>query len=91
MRLANFLLIALALGISALRFAVRTVGHSWPMVFIALAHVYVGMLLLALYQEHRWRWLTSMGGLVSLLDDLRFWCLFVPTAIETALFFMARG
>jgi hypothetical protein len=70
--------IAAAAMLSVLRFLVPTVGHSWAMVFIAAAHIYVGVMLTVLVQR-RGRWVLGWA------------CLAVPTAIETALFFVRGG
>jgi len=71
-----FLIAALAAALTAGRFYVPTVGHSWPMVFIAAAHIYVGVLLVLLWQR-RGRW------------PLGWACLLVPSLTEASLFFAA--
>jgi hypothetical protein len=59
--------------LSVLRFFVPTQAHSWPMVYVAVSHMFVGALLVLLWQK-RGRW--PLGWL----------CLGVPTLIETVLF-----
>jgi hypothetical protein len=73
-----FLLIALSAALTAVRLYMPTVGHSWPMVFIAAAHIFVGMVLTLLWQR-RGRW------------PLGWACLLVPTLLEAAMFFLAAG
>lgn len=70
------LLILVSAALTAIRLAVPTVGHSWPMVFTAAAHVFVGVMLTLLWQR-RGRW--WLGWL----------CLGVPTLLEAVLFALA--
>lgn len=70
---SSLLLIALALAFSITRLFVPTVGHSWPMVFTAAAHGFVGVLLCLLWQR-RGRW------------PLGWACLLVPSLLELGLF-----
>lgn len=68
------LLIVVTAALTILRLFVPTVGHSWPMVYIVVAHVFVGVLVTLLWQA-RGRW------------PLGWWCLGIPTALEAAMFF----
>lgn len=73
----NALLALVAAALTIARLYVPTVGHSWPMVFIAAAHVFVGVMLAMLW-ERRGRW------------PLGWACLLVPTTLEAVMFFMAN-
>lgn len=74
---ASFAVLMLAtVGVTLTRLFVPTVGHSWPMVFIAVSHIFVGVLLTLLWQK-RGRW------------PLGWVCLSVPTILEAVMFFMA--
>ena len=42
----DLLLVLIAVTLIVLRLFVTTVGHSWPMVFIVVSHVFVGVMLL---------------------------------------------
>jgi|GEM_PF-6417752 len=64
-----FIAAALTVG----RLFVPTVGHSWSMVFIAVAHFFVGAMAVLIWQS-RGRWV--LGWL----------CLLVPTALEAVMF-----
>jgi len=72
-----FLIAAIAAALTAGRLFIPTVGHSWPMVFIAAAHIYVGVLLTLLWQR-RGRWAVGWAGLL------------VPSLTEAYLFFAAN-
>jgi len=74
----NLLLLLIAAAFTVVRLYVPTVGHSWPMVFIAAAHIYVGVMLALLWQR-RGRWL--FGWI----------CLLVPSLLEAAMFFIVNG
>jgi hypothetical protein len=73
----NWLLALVAVGLAVTRLYVPTVGHSWPMVFIAAAHMFVGVMIALLWQR-RGRW------------PLGWVCLGIPTALEAAMFFAAN-
>jgi len=72
----NAQLVLIAVGLTVTRLYVPTVGHSWPMVFTAAAHIFVGVMVTLLWQR-RGRWLLGWA------------CLLVPTALEAAMFFAA--
>jgi len=55
-----------------------TVPHSWFMVFVALSHIFVGMMVLRLVQL-RGRW--PLGWL----------CLAGPTLLELGMFLVKEG
>lgn len=74
----NLLLLALATALTVIRLLVPTVGHSWPMVFIAISHMFVGMMLTLLWQR-RGRWPFGWS------------CLLVPSLLEAAMFFIVNG
>jgi hypothetical protein len=74
---ASPLPILAAIGLSIARLFVPTVGHSWPLVFIASARVFVGVMLALLRQHPRW----VLGWV----------CLVVPTVLELGLFLAAGG
>jgi hypothetical protein len=74
----NLLLPLVAAALTAIRLYVPTVGHSWPMVFIAPAHIFVGVMLTLLWQRGG-RWLLGWA------------CLLAPSLLEAAMFFVANG
>jgi membrane protein implicated in regulation of membrane protease activity len=74
----NLPLLLIAAALTVARFIVPTVGHSWPMVFIAMAHIFVGVMLTLLWQRG-WRW------------PFGWTCLLVPSLLEAAMFFAANG
>lgn len=74
----NLLLLLISYAFTMVRLFIPTVGHSWPMVFIAAAHIFVGVMLTLLWQR-RGRW--ALGWV----------CLLVPTLLEAAMFFLANG
>jgi hypothetical protein len=76
--MANLLLIALAAALTVGRLFIPTAGHSAPMIFIVVAHVFVGVMLTLLWQK-RGRW--ALGWI----------CLGVPTILEVAMFVLANG
>ena len=78
MMMKNILVILVAAALTGTRLFIPTIGHSWPMVFIVAAHVFVGVMLTLLWQR-RGRWL--LGWL----------CLGLPTILEAAMFFMVNG
>ncbi len=92
---ASLLMIAVALGLSLVRFAMPTVPHSWFMVFVALAHIFVGMMLLALIQRRGER--SIMRALALVIPAGWLWwplgwaCLMVPALIELGMFVAAEG
>ncbi len=67
------ILIAATLALSCIRLFMPTVPHSWFMVFVALAHIFVGMMVLRLVQL-RGRW--PLGWI----------CLAMPTVLELGIF-----
>ncbi len=75
--MSTAILVFVAALLSVLRLFVPTVGHSWPMVFTAAAHIFVGVMLTLLWQR-RGRWLVGWV------------CLGIPTALEALLFFAAK-
>jgi hypothetical protein len=75
---ASLLPVALALALSIVRLFVPTVGHSWPMVFTAAAHVFVGVMLCLLWQ-YRGRW------------PLGWACLLIPSLLELTLFLIHQS
>jgi hypothetical protein len=68
------LLIAATIAVTIGRLFFPTTGHSWAMVYIVVAHIFVGILLTLLWLK-RGRWL------------LGWVCLGVPTVLETVMFF----
>ena len=77
--LAKTVILILATAVlTVARLFVPTVGHSWPMVYIAAAHIFVGVLLTLLWQR-RGRW------------PLGWVCLGAPTVLETVMFFAVNG
>ena len=74
----NAILILIAATLTAVRLFIPTVGHSWPMVFITAAHVFVGVMLTLLWQR-RGKW--PLGWI----------CLGMPTALEATMFFVVNG
>lgn len=74
----NLLVIAAAVFLTVVRLLIPTVGHSWTMVFITGAHIFVGVMLTLLWQKQG-KW--PLGWI----------CLGVPTAVEAAMFFAANG
>ena len=70
--------IGAAVALSTLRLGMPTVPHSWFMVFVAAAHIYVGVMLCLLWQR-RGRW------------PLGWVCLLVPSLIELAIFLAVEG
>lgn len=68
------LLILIAIALTVARLFVPTVGHAWPTVFMAAAHIYVGVVATLLWlRRGRWRL-----GWVYLL---------VPSLLEAVMFF----
>jgi hypothetical protein len=75
----GLILIAVSLALSVLRLAVPTDPVlSWEESFKAVAHIFVGMMILRLVQR-RGRW------------PLGWACLLVPSLLELALFLAARA
>ncbi len=72
----NLILIAAAIALTVTRLFVPTLGHSWPIVFIVVSHVFVGVMLTLLWQK-RGRW------------PLGWVCLGVPTILEAVMFLNA--
>jgi hypothetical protein len=70
-------LIAVSLALCVIRLAMPTVPHSWFMVFVASAHIFVGMMILRLIQR-RGNW------------ELGWFCLSLPSLLELAMFLAAR-
>lgn len=72
-----YVLPVFALALIFLRPFVPTVGHSWPMVYIAFSHIFVGIMLTLLWlRQGRW-W---FGWLLLL----------APTALEAFMFFVLK-
>ena len=72
--MGNIILILVAATLTVERLFIPTVGHSWPMVFIAISHIFVGVMLTLLWQK-RGKW------------PLGWACLGVPTVLEAVMFF----
>ena len=72
------ILIAVTFALSIIRLLMPTVPHSWFMVFVALAHIFVGMMVLRLVQL-RGRW--PLGWI----------CLAGPTLLELGMFLAKEG
>jgi hypothetical protein len=75
--LKTLILISVAIALTVIRLHFPTVGHSWSMVFITAAHIFVGVMLTLLWQR-RGRWL--LGWI----------CLMVPSLLELAMFLIAN-
>ena len=75
--MGNAILISASLALTVIRLFIPTVGHSWPMVFIVVAHTYLGVMATLLWQA-RGKW------------PLGWACLAMPTIVEAAMFAM-RG
>jgi hypothetical protein len=74
----NLFLLLISAALTVARLFVPTVGHSWPMVFIAAAHIFVGVMVTLLWQRGgRWQ--------------LGWACLLVPSLLEAAMFIAANG
>ena len=82
------ILIMLTVALTVTRLFVPTVGHSWPMVFIAFAHFYVGAMAVLLWQSRGnwlWGWMTrGCWGLGQV-------CFWVPAILEGVMFFSVNG
>jgi len=74
----NLLLLLIATALTVARLYTPTVGHSWPMVFIATAHIFVGVILTLLWQRGG-RWPFGWA------------CLLAPSLLEVAMAFTANG
>jgi len=70
---SNWFVVVIAVALTAIRLFVPTAPHSWTMVFITAAHIYVGMMLTLLWQR-RGAWL------------LGWVCLLVPSLLELVMF-----
>jgi hypothetical protein len=74
----SLLLLLIAAALTIVRLYVPTVGHPWPMVFIVVPHIFVGVMLTLLWQR-RGRWPFGWA------------CLLVPSLLEAAMFFIVNG
>jgi hypothetical protein len=72
------ILILATAAVTAGRFFIPTVGHSWPMVLIAFSHIFVGVMLTLLWLK-RGNWPAG------------WWCLGIPTLLEALMFFAHNG
>jgi hypothetical protein len=77
MLMGTVILILVASVLTIVRLFVPTVGHSWSMVFITAAHIFVGVMATLLWQK-RGKWL--LGWL----------CLLVPSLLELAMFLVVN-
>ena len=86
--MGNAILILAATALTVIRLFIPTVGHSWPMVFIAFAHFFVGAMAVLLWQSRGhwlWGWMTRGCWLLGWV------CLLVPTILEAYMFFSVNG
>ena len=90
----DLLTVGATVALSTLRFGMPTVPHSWFMVFVAVAHIYVGVMLCLLIQQRGNR--SVFRAIVMVLPaGWRWWqlgwvCLMGPALLELAIFLAVR-